>query len=189
MKSIKTNVRVIAATHRDLSEMVKEGSFRQDLFYRVNIVRMEIPDLMKRKTDIPLLIDTFVARLNRKRGRVIKGIDQTALEILMKHDFPGNVRELENIIEHAFILCSDQLIKPLHLPEYLHPPVTPSAESISLQKGRQVSEAGIISEALKKNNYNRLAAAKELGIHKSTLFRKIKQFSIALPQKDGRSKN
>ena len=117
VKKEKADVRIIAATNRDLSQMVNDEKFRQDLFYRINIMRIEIPPLRKRMEDVPILIDHFIDKLNRIRGKSISGIDQNALEILMSHKFPGNIRELENIIEHAFVLCSEGNILPRLFPK------------------------------------------------------------------------
>ncbi len=114
---LRANVRAIAATNRDLSAALKKGDFRQDLFYRINVVRIELPPLRNRKEDIPLLAEHFIARFNKLQLRSVKGISSEAMAFLMAHDYPGNVRELENIIEHAFVLCGKDLIQPVHLPE------------------------------------------------------------------------
>jgi PAS domain S-box-containing protein len=180
----RTDVRIIASTNRDLAELLEQGGFRQDLFYRINIVRLQLPPLRERKEDIPLLIERFIDRMNRLRGKAVTGIDNEALERLMHHDYPGNIRELENIIEHAFILCSQGKIGIRHLPTYLHAFSPPPS---SLQAARDLSEEEAIREALRRNDYNRLAAARDLGMHKSTLFRKIRKLNIHLPAVDGRS--
>lgn len=180
----RTDVRIIASTNRDLAELLEQGGFRQDLFYRINIVRLQLPPLRERKEDIPLLIERFIDRMNRLRGKAVTGIDNEALERLMHHDYPGNIRELENIIEHAFILCSQGKIGIRHLPAYLHAFSPPPS---SLQAARDLSEEEAIREALRRNDYNRLAAARDLGMHKSTLFRKIRKLNIHLPAVDGRS--
>ncbi len=188
-ETLKTDVRVIASTHRDLSEMVEDGSFRQDLYYRINVVALALPPLRDRKEDIPLLCERIIARMNRTRGRAVSGISQEALAVLMSYDYPGNIRELENIIEHAFILCPNEMIMPSHLPEELTPTRqdVPAIDSGSMKTARRSVEAQTIIDALKRNNYNRQAAARDLGIHKSTLFRKIKSLNIELPATDGRS--
>jgi PAS domain S-box-containing protein len=184
----KADVRIIAATNRDLSLLVEEGGFRRDLFYRINVVRVQLPALRDRKEDIPLLIERFIAKMNRVRGKVVTGINDQALELLMQHDYPGNIRELENIIEHAFVLCAQGQIAVQHLPGHLElRPNTVKKDYLSIQSAVESTEAKIIFTALERNGFNRVAAAKELGIHKSTLFRKIKKFSINLPEIDGRS--
>jgi len=185
---VEADVRVIAATNRDLDRLVREGDFRDDLYYRIKVVRVELPPLRRRKEDVPLLIERFVARFNRVFGRGVAGVGRETMAVLMAHDYPGNIRELENIIEHAFVLCPDGLIEPCHLPEELavHLPsagATPGKMSSALR----VAEAQTIMEALKRNNGNRLAAARELGIHKSTLFRKIKALGLSLSARDGRA--
>ncbi len=188
----KADVRVIAATNKGLSQMVADGEFRQDLFYRINVVRIPLPPLRRRMEDIPLLVDHFIARLNRIRGKTVSGISLKALEILMSHDFPGNIRELENIIEHAFILCAEGDIQPEHLPSLMADAdrcATAAAAPDSPQDPVQAAETRMIMEALERNQYNRTAAAADLGMHKSTLFRKIARLGISLPRTDGRSRN
>jgi PAS domain S-box-containing protein len=189
VKKEKADVRIIAATNRDLSKMVNDEKFRQDLFYRINIMRIEIPPLRKRMEDIPILVDHFIDKLNRIRGKSIGGIDQNALEILMSHQFPGNIRELENVIEHAFVLCSEGNILPRHFPKILtRQPLSLPEECTSSIDQLKVAEIKIITDALKKHNYNRTAAAKALGMHKSTLFRKVDKLGIRLHKIDGRSR-
>ncbi|MBW2146872.1 MAG: sigma 54-interacting transcriptional regulator [Deltaproteobacteria bacterium] len=186
-KSVKSNVRVITASNKDLATLVKEGSFRDDLFYRINVVRLDLPPLRNRKEDIPLLIERFIARFNRLQGRDVTGVSPEAMALLMAHDYPGNIRELENIIEHAFVLCSNGLIEPRHLPDDFMSRSLPTAKFRDISSTLKAVEAQALSEALKRNRGNRLAAAKELGIHKSTLFRKVKALGIKLPATDGRS--
>ena len=112
-------MRIIAASNKDLEQLVEEGIFRKDLFYRINVVKLWLPPLSQRREDIPLLVSHFVDRFNRLQNRKIFGLSHEALEIFMAHDWPGNIRELENAIEHAFILCRDAWIRPEHLPEHL----------------------------------------------------------------------
>lgn len=185
-KSVAANVRIIAAANRDLAALVKKGVFRQDLFYRINVVKIELPPLRKRKEDVPLLVDHFIRRFNRTQGKTMKGISAEVLALLMAHDFPGNVRELENIIEHAFVLCDKGQIDPNHLPEEFITRTPVIKTSRNIHGIVQITEAQAIRAALEKNKFNRLAAAKELGIHKSTFFRKIKALGIVLPKQDGR---
>jgi len=188
VKKIRSNVRVIAATNKNLSQQVAAGEFRQDLFYRVNVVRMHLPPLRERKEDIPLLIEHFVEKMNLLRAKAVTGIDNQVLQILMGHDYPGNIRELENIIEYAFVLCRTGPIEARHLPSSLTGQPLPSGAESTLTHARNATETIAIIDALKRNRYNRLAAAKELGMHKSTLFRKIKKLDVPLPESDGRSK-
>ncbi len=185
-KSETADVRVIAATNRTLSDLIRKGTFREDLYYRINVVSLKLPPLRERKEDIPLMVDQFIERFNRVQHRSVTGPTPETMALLMAHDWPGNVRELENAIERSFILCGDGDIRIEHLPEELvgrHR----TEKSLDIRRTRHVTDAQAIVAALKRNNYNRLAAAKELGIHKSTLFRKIKRLGIDLPSRDGRS--
>lgn len=183
----KANVRIIAATNKDLAELVKDGTFRQDLFYRINVVLLDLPPLRDRKEDIATLVRHFIERFNRLQGRMVTGISQEALSILMFHDYPGNIRELENIIEHALVLCPEGEIGVHCLPENLQD-LVPQPLGAGINTALKLTESQIIQDALKRNQFNRRAAARDLGMHKSTLFRKIKQLGIHLPKTDGRSK-
>lgn len=186
-QTAKSDVRVIAAANQNLFDMVKCGAFRQDLFYRINVMRLMLPPLRDRKEDIPLLAERFIARLNRLRGKAVTGISQEALALLMSHNYPGNIRELENIIEHAFVMCPEGEIESHCLPDTLVRPFSPSTPHGTIDSALKSVEAQAVLDALKRNNYNRLAAARDLGMHKSTLFRKIKALGIELPPIDGRS--
>ena len=185
----RVNVRILAATNRDLEALVEQGAFRRDLFYRINIVRLALPPLRQRKEDIPLLVERFIDKMNRLRGKAVSGLEPVALERLMAHEYPGNIRELENIIEHAFILCSHGRIGLHHLPASLgsQGAGTDAAPVMSARARHQATEAEMIRDALARNGYNRLAAARDLGMHKSTLFRKLKKLNLELPEIDGRS--
>lgn len=177
VQPLHCDVRVIAASNKSLGALVKEGKFRDDLYYRVHVVAIELPALRERREDIPLLIDHAVARFNRLQSRDIAGVSDTVLARLMAYDFPGNVRELENIIEHAFVLCRGALIEVEHLPPHLHPdhgkPLL-SSEGLTLAR----AEALLIQDALRRNHGNRAQAAKALGIATSTLFRRIKVLGL-----------
>ncbi len=174
----KTNVRIIAATNKDLSDLVSNHQFRQDLYYRINVIRLALPPLRKRMEDIPLLVDRFIEKMNVRQGKFLQGIDKTVLQAFMSHDFPGNIRELENIIEHAFVLCSEGYIKPAHLPGFLSLPASSDDDGDS--DPVKAAQIKLITDALARNNYNRSAAAIDMGIHKSTLFRRIKKLGITL---------
>ncbi len=188
VEKIKTDVRIIAATNRDLEKMVADGGFRRDLFYRINIIRFKLPPLRERMEDVPLLVERFIKKMNHIKGRSVSRVSTEAMGLLLRHDFPGNIRELENIIEHAFVLCGEGEIEISHLPAYLLRPTAKQKKiQSSMEKQVRSTEEETILTALKNNNYNRLAAAKELGIHKSTLFRKLKKYQIILPDFDGRS--
>jgi len=189
-RSEKADVRVIVATNRDLLARCREGAFREDLYYRINVVRVELPPLRRRKEDIPLLAEQFIARFNRLQNKTVKGIAPEALSLLMAHAWPGNVRELENAIERAFILCGDGRIELSHLPETLtgtKSQVTPSVSG-SLHDARAALDTQAILAALEHAEGNRLAAARELGIHKTTLFRKMRELGIEPSARDGRNR-
>jgi len=187
-KLLQADVRIITATNRDLAALVREGAFRQDLFYRVNVVKIELPPLRRRKEDIPLLVEHFLARFNRAQNKTVSGVSNDVMSFLMAHDYPGNVRELENIIEHAFVLCSTGRIEPRHLPEEFIARVPAATARMDMPAAVRSAEAHAIREALERHGYNRLAASKALGLHKSTFFRKLKALGIVLPaERDGRS--
>jgi len=178
-RSSKANVRIIAATNKDLSQLLARGTFREDLYYRLNVVKIDLPPLNRHREDIPLLVDHFIHQFNLKKGKNIGGITEQALGLLMKHEFPGNVRELENMIEHAFVLCHGPQIKAEHLPKELTSKLKPESNYISPSGNRfRDAETQVIREVLKKHDGNRSKAAAELGINKSTLWRKIKKFTI-----------
>lgn len=182
-KSFSVDVRIIAATNKDLAEMIKQKSFRDDLYYRINVVKVKIPPLRERKEDIPLLIEHFIQHFNYLYKREISSISQNALTKLMTYDFPGNVRELENIIEYAFVLCTERTIKPEHLPDYLQNKEATYTKTDVLRSTVETIEAQTIMDVLARNNYNRKKAAQELGLHKSTLYRKIKRYNLKIPKK------
>ena len=184
---VKADVRILAATNKDIEKLVEKGIFREDLYYRINIVKLELPPLRQRKEDIPLLIEHFVDKFNRLANKNIAGVSQEAMAILMDYDYPGNVRELENIIEHAFVLCSGGLIKPEHLPSRLRGSREAAASISGGPMTLKALEAIHIADALRRHKGNRTAAAKELGINPSTLYRKLKSLQIDVPKRDGRS--
>lgn len=175
-KPVTTNARIIATTHRDLERLVREGKFREDLYFRINVFKIILPRLKERKEDIPLLVDHFIDLFNHQKGRSVKGIVREALAVLILYDWPGNVRELKNVIEHTFILCRDDVIQLKDLPENLIPPADPGhlPEGLSL---RDVEKRAIL-QALHRNNGRKVATAKELGIDKNTLRRKILRLGI-----------
>jgi len=181
----KADVRVVAATNRNLSTMVETGEFRADLFYRINVVEIELPPLRERREDIPLLIDHFIERYNRLRRREVADVSPDVLEILMRYDYPGNIRELENIIEHAFVMCRSGTIRRRHLPNHLLPArATPGDAPTSLPE----AERAFLVSVLERNGWNRAATARGLGIHKTTLWRKMKRLGIAPPPSTGAPK-
>jgi len=192
-RALQTNARVLAATNRDLADMVDRGEFRRDLLYRINIITVELPPLRQRREDIILLAEHFIEKMNRRRARMVSGLSTDAEDMLRSHDYPGNIRELENIIEYAFILCSNGEIDASHLPASLSritaAPELDDEPVSTLQNARAASERDTIIRTLEKVGYNRAAAARQLGMHKSTLFRKINRLNISLPARDGRSRS
>lgn len=191
VEKMRTTARIIAATNRDLARMVEDGSFRRDLFYRINIVWLHLPPLRHRLEDLPLLVDRFISRMNSRLGKTVRGMATEAMARLLAHSYPGNIRELENIIEHAFVLCQDGPILAEHLPGYLPDrlpaQVIAGASGQPLEQAVQSAEASAIVAALERHGYNRTAAAKDLGMHKATLHRKLRKLKIPLPPVDGRS--
>ena len=174
-ESVKADVRIITATNKNLEKLVKSEEFREDLFYRINVVRIKLPPLRERREDIPLLIDHFIRRFNNLKRKLITDISPDALAILMGHEYPGNIRELENIIEHAFVLCRKTIIDVGDLPENLRPRKgKPIVESASLDE----LETAYIVRVLQKNHWHRGRTAEELGIHKTTLWRKMRKLGI-----------
>jgi PAS domain S-box-containing protein len=179
-RSERSDARIIAATNRDLADLVRKGTFREDLFYRINVVRVELPPLRRRIEDIPLLVDTFINRFNLRQDRAVPGIAAKALSLLQAHHWPGNIRELENVIERAFVLCRDAEIGLEHLPPELTAPDGPS-HSTELRAARRLVEVQAIQAALEASGGNRNEAARVLGIHKTTFFRRIKALGLMLP--------
>ncbi len=186
-RSVGTDARVITATNADLGRLVREGRFRQDLYYRINVVRLELPQLRDRREDIPLLVEHFLDRLSRREPKGVAGVSLEALSLLTSYDYPGNIRELQNVIEHAFVVCDGQTIDTRHLPaELVDTEHAVATSSDDLERRLQTVEAHIIRQALRRNKYNRLATARSLGLHKTTLFRKMKALGVEFPERDGR---
>ena len=157
-------------------ELIRKGTFRQDLYYRLNVLRLELPTLRERQYDIPLLVEHFRHRLNAETGKNIERIDPTVFDMLMRHDFPGNIRELENIMQHAFVLCHSTVIEPTHLPGDFWT-ITPS-ESTPMPLTLKSVENRTIAEALRNHAGNRSAAARPLAVDPSSLYRKMRRFAI-----------
>ena len=173
-QTVRSNVRVIAATNKELSGEVSAGRFRQDLYYRVNVFRISLPPLRERKEDILPVAENFIHRMNIITRKNIQGLSPGSIEVFMNHDWPGNIRELENVIEHAFILCSEGLILCEHLPASLPRQLDAPGKSFRGKTLAQIETQAII-EALERHGGNRAAASKELGVDKSTIWRKMKK--------------
>ncbi|MFA6548310.1 MAG: sigma 54-interacting transcriptional regulator [Candidatus Margulisiibacteriota bacterium] len=177
-QSIKVDVRLICATHRDLQKMVKEGKFREDLFYRINVFPVTLPSLRDRKEDVPLLVAHFTHKYNKENGKKIDGVSRAALDLLMAYDFPGNVRELENVIERAVVVCQKDLISPKDLPaNLLTKEVEIKAEGTTLPQIVESIEKQKITEALEKYKTQR-KAAKVLGLTERMLGYKIQKYKL-----------
>jgi PAS domain S-box-containing protein len=183
--TIKANIRIIAATNKDLKKLVAQAKFRDDLYFRLAVVKFDLPTLKEKREDIPFLVDHFIRKFNAKTGKKIISVSPNVMNILMRYDFPGNVRELENIIEHGFVLCRGSIIKREHLPpELLQSDVdydkikqtesTPVTESID-EQARIITTIRNCGGTISK-------AAEELGMHRSTLWRKIKRYHIDISE-------
>ncbi len=186
LEPVKVDVRIIAATNKDLARQVERGEFRKDLFYRIRIVYFTLPELCERRVDIPLLVDHLVVKFNHLQNKDIAGVSEDVLARLMDYDYPGNVRELENILEHAFVLCRGRLVELNHLPPELRPDDTVAVDAKQKALTLKALEKSYISEALKRHAGNRTRTARELGINMSTLYRKIAALQIEKPAIDGR---
>ena len=177
---IKADVRILAATNRDLSYEAMNGRFRQDLFFRLNVVRIVLPPLRSRWEDLPLLVPHFIERFNTLQGRRINGISERAMMTLASHSFPGNVRELENAIEHAFVVCAGDTIRREDLPPHIRGeaavPLTAPRESE--ESPLNAAEAATIRDALRRHRNNRTETARTLGVSRNTLWRKMKKYGI-----------
>jgi PAS domain S-box-containing protein len=175
-KVLYSDARIIAATNSDLKQEIKNNRFREDLYYRINVMSINIPPLKDRPEDIPLLVNHFLKLHRQKSRNPVERITPKALSILRKYRFPGNVRELENAIEHAFVLCRSKEILPEHLPES----ILKESNAINHISNNGNNERGVILESLTRNQGNKSRTAIELGIHRSTLWRKMKSFGIGM---------
>ncbi len=181
----KAEVRVIAATNKDLRKEVEEGRFREDLFYRIHVIRLRLPPLRERKEDIPLLVEHFLERLQRVNAKTVQGISQEALAMLIQYPWPGNVRELENVLEVAYVLCpSGESIRPDHVRENLISGSAPESAETPPVTLRDI-ERQAIEEALLRNRGRIVATARQLGIDKNTLRRKMIRLGIPHPRQSG----
>ncbi|MBN2078366.1 MAG: sigma 54-interacting transcriptional regulator [Spirochaetes bacterium] len=171
---VQADVRIIAATNKNLYEEVGRGTFRDDLYYRLNVFAIRLPSLAERREDIPLLVDHFIKKFNVLKEKRITGVTDEVMNILMNHEYPGNIRELENLIEHAFVLCREAYIKREHLPHHLQSLASSAADTMTLDELERLH----ITRALERNDWNRGKTARELGIDASTLWRKMKKFRV-----------
>jgi transcriptional regulator with PAS, ATPase and Fis domain len=181
MKPRKADVRVVAATNKRLFELVSKERFRDDLYFRLAVVRLTIPPLRERREDIPHLVEHFISRYNAKRGKQIEGVTPAVMELFMHHDFPGNVRELENLIEYGFVLCHRRRIDIRHLPEeYQTNQQIPAAiqTSGSIKSPLRRAEAEAIRSVLQQNRGNLGRTARQLGISRTTLWRRMDAYDL-----------
>lgn len=172
VKTLKTDVRVIAATNRNLEDMVKKGEFREDLFFRLNVFPVNLPPLRERKSEIPMLVDFFIKKYSMKFSKIIKGYTAEYIEKLKTYSFPGNIRELENIVERSIILCSSEKLTGDLLPDFREKVQNESVLDV------KENEKQLIFKALKESGNNKSQAAKILGISRKTLHNKIKEYNI-----------
>jgi DNA-binding NtrC family response regulator len=196
-KPINVDVRIICATNRNLSQLVAEGKFREDLFYRINVIPIHIPPLRQRKEEIPLLTRHFISKLGQKTGKHITGISPDVMARFMHYDWPGNIRELKSVLEYAFVVAEPETIHVQHLPEHFgKADQTPVADPISKQRSPVMapapdspppadyeasdSERQELVEALRKTGGNKSQAAKLLGVHRMTVWNRMKKYGIAL---------
>ncbi len=177
-KSIPVDVRVISATNKDLSSLVKTGAFRKDLYFRINVIPIQMPPLRERIRDIPLLAESFFQKLRIKRGKDIEGISKLTLEVLMKHLWPGNVRELKSAFEYAFVTCQEALIQPHHLP----PDILNGEKSLKdanvIALSREEIKKRRLIDALARAQGNQSVAAEILGVSRVTVWNRMKRYGI-----------
>jgi DNA-binding NtrC family response regulator len=186
-KTIKVDVRLIAATNKDLTQQIRKGEFREDLYYRINVVPIVIPPLRERREDIPLLIEHFIKKFNDENNKEVKGVSEEVLEWMVRYEWPGNVRELENLIERMVALTPNETIQPNELPfAFLNISKTNGLKdsilkgNVSLLEAEETFEKELISDALKKANYVQSHAAELLGISRRIL--KYKMDKLGIPQ-------
>ncbi|HER00281.1 MAG TPA: PAS domain-containing protein [candidate division Zixibacteria bacterium] len=184
--AIKADIRIVAATNQDLKEQISQGKFRDDLYFRLAVVKFDLPPLSRRREDIPYLVDHFISNFNAKKGKNVIGVSPKVMEILMKHEYNGNVRELENIIEYCFAVTRERIIQPSNLPsEVLEAAGELSqqeqAGKVSSSASKADSEEALIRDTLRECQGSRKKAAEILGIDRTTLWRKMKKYGIEIP--------
>jgi DNA-binding NtrC family response regulator len=173
-ETLEVEVRVIAATNKNLMEEIRKGTFREDLYYRLNVIPIFVPPLRERKDDVPLLASHFLQKFCQEKGKDVTSISPDVMEILLAHSWPGNVRELENVIQHAIIIAKQEKILPKDLPQYLLQQPLPTKQLISLQD----HEKNLIMKTLEETNWNKHQTAKRLKITRSTLYGKMKRYGL-----------
>jgi DNA-binding NtrC family response regulator len=185
-KKRKIDIRIITATHKDLYAKVREGHFREDLYYRLKIFPIHLPPLRKRREDIPALAEHFITGMNSKTGKAVAGLSKAALRIFMDYPWPGNVRELENAIEHAFVLCNRKLISTTDLPieirrpdSTIYRPISPAGASPP-KNARQKLSPEILRELLDECDWNKAEVARRVGLSRTAIWKYMKKWHIPL---------
>jgi DNA-binding NtrC family response regulator len=173
-ETLEVDVRVIAATNKNLTEEMKKGTFREDLYYRLNVIPIFVPPLRERKDDIPLLASHFLQKFSQERGKQVTSFSPEVMQIVLAHSWPGNVRELENVIDHAIIIAKQDRILPKDLPQFLFQKPLPAQEFTTLQD----FEKNLILKILQETNWNKHKTSKKLDINRSTLYGKIKRYGL-----------
>ena len=182
VKTEKTGARILAATNRNLKKMVQEGSFRQDLYYRIDVLSITLPPLRERKEDLPSISERLLHRHRAILKKPVQGFTEQVFSLFYSYHWPGNIRELENFIERAIVLCKGGLITPDLLPVEVFKPLISSEEMVSFSQVIENTEKACILNSLQRNNYNRKATAQELNIDTATLYRKVKKLRLQIPK-------
>ncbi len=180
-RPVRIDVRVIAATHKDLQQLIGEGRFREDLYYRIGVIPVHLPPLRERMTDVPLLAEAFIKRIGERTGKAIGGITRAGLEVLLQYSWPGNIRELMNAIEYAFVLCPGGMIEPVHLPEHLRSEVLPARlrQAVPVDIHQDTRRRQLI-EALEAAGGNQTKAALLLGVSRVTVWKWMTRYGLQL---------
>ncbi|MBI9015764.1 MAG: sigma-54-dependent Fis family transcriptional regulator [Phycisphaerae bacterium] len=185
------DVRLVLATNRDLQQQVREGKFREDLYYRINVVNIDLPSLAQRITDVPVLAEHFLQNMSLVHGREKHGFTEKAMAKLEDYHWPGNVRELENVVERAVVLSTGYYIDIIDLPPHIAQPANGTIindySAMTLKQALEEPEKRIIEAALKKNNFNRQATADTLGINRTTLYKKMKSYQLDMDNEFAKS--
>jgi len=184
-KPIQVDVRIVTATNKDLERLVKKGLFREDLFYRINVIPIAVPPLRERVEDIPLLAETFFRRVRMKSGKDIQGISEEAMNKLVDYHWPGNVRELKSAFEYAFVSCQDSIIQPHHLPPKILWGQKAQEGTTPIPVNRDEVKKRQLLDALEKAGGNQSEAARLLGVSRVTVWNRMKKFNINLRRKIG----
>lgn len=184
-ETFKINTRVILATNEDLSQAVADGRFRQDLYYRINVINIQLPSLQQRTTDVPVLVQHFLTKVCEESGKQVDGFDSNAMQALQQYHWPGNVRELQNIVERCVLLCKNRIVTAADLPSNITSDLAPlqtvntdPTRKQTLKEALAGPERQIIYQVLKENNWNRNATADQLGINRTTLYKKMKRLNL-----------